>query len=145
GRDGTGLTPCRQYEPLRNSLMSWSSVRREMCVEPTVTWDCPPTMRGLWVEVKASSLTGDVSSWEWTEHEVTLTSRSSMTSLTSLTSRASSTEEKGGLSRSCWAMSSLRSGVRITTSYSQVVTSAMDRISCLASGTQGVPLPMPTE
>ena len=51
------------------------------------------------------------------------------------------------------------SGVRITTSYSQVVTSAMDRISCLASGwhtyitevarawfcfsTQGVPLPIP--
>lgn len=56
------LTPCRQYEPLRNSLISWSSVRREMWVVPTVTWVCPPTVMGLWVEVNASSLTGDASS-----------------------------------------------------------------------------------
>lgn len=58
------LTPCRQYEPLRNSLISCSSVKREMCVVPTVTWDCPPTVMGLWVEVKASSLTADVSSYD---------------------------------------------------------------------------------
>lgn len=58
------LTPCRQYEPLRKSLISWSSVRREMWVVPTATWDCPPTMMGLWVEVKASSPTGAASSWE---------------------------------------------------------------------------------
>lgn len=58
----TRLTPCRQYEPLRNSLISCSSVRREMWVVPTVTWVCPPTAMGLWVEVKASSLTGGASS-----------------------------------------------------------------------------------
>lgn len=57
------LTPCRQYEPLKNSLISCSSVRREMWVVPTVTWDCPPTTRGLWVEVYASSLTGENSSF----------------------------------------------------------------------------------
>lgn len=57
------LTPCRQYEPLKNSLISCSSVRREMWVVPTVTWDCPPTTRGLWVEVYASSLTGGNSSF----------------------------------------------------------------------------------
>lgn len=55
------LTPCRQYEPLRNSLISWSSVRREMWVVPTATWACPGTVMGLWVD--ASSFTGDASSW----------------------------------------------------------------------------------
>lgn len=35
-----------------------------MCVVPTVTWTCPPTFMGLWVEVKASSLTGDTPSYD---------------------------------------------------------------------------------
>lgn len=60
----SGLTPCRQYEPLRNSLMSWSSVSREMWVVPTATWLCPPTVMGLWVEVKASSFVGGASCWD---------------------------------------------------------------------------------
>lgn len=57
------LTPCRQYELLRNSLMSCSSVRREMWVVPRVTWAWPPTAIGLWVELKASSRIVELSSW----------------------------------------------------------------------------------